>query len=604
MDRFQEAKLRIKERVDLVELVQGYVALTRRGRYFIGLCPFHKEKTPSFTVYAESQHYKCFGCGVAGDVFTFVAQREGLGFKEAFTLLAERAGVSLEGVFQRGERNDGPRRDDVNATLGAVRDFFEEQLWSPSGTVHREYLESRGLLPAVEEFGLGAHPPAGALLRFARERKLSREILGQAGLLGADDYEPFAGRVMFAITDERGGIVGFGGRVLPQQETGASAPRAKYRNSPESPFFNKRRLLYGLWQVKRAATRRIVVVEGYVDVIACHLAGFTGAVATLGTSLTAEHSRLLELYATEGVVLLFDGDQAGRRAADRAFRELVHTKLPVRVAMLPEGRDPDDLAGVRPGLDPGEVAAGRTQLAHILDHSRDVLSAWFDLKRREMDLSDAGVVSRLAGECGRILAEVEDRARRERLRSEMARHLGISEAGVPIVTRQKAVPEEAPAESVAQPAAPRRRPTPQEVSDLDLLACVLVQPDLLEEAVGLPGDRSPAFQRVLDGVAQARKSGAADRAALLRDLFARFPGESALLDFLHEASERAARIRDVRDMFSRLRRDREFHFAREQARRTLQQVKQALAEGDSARADDLTRKYQELLRRSQATAPG
>ena len=612
MDRFQEAKLRIKERVDLAELVQGYVALTRRGRYFVGLCPFHKEDTASFTVYVESQHYKCFGCGAAGDVFTFVGQREGLAFREVFTLLAERAGVELEGVFGGGGRSRGPQRDQVNETLSAVRDFFEEELWSPAGATHRRYLEERGLLPAVEEFGLGACLGGRRLEELAKRRKLSAEVLDQAGLLRNDGYEPFTGRVTFAISDERGGIVGFGGRVLPGAKgPDGKEPRAKYRNSPDSPFFNKRRLLYGLRQVKRAATRRIVVVEGYVDVIACHLAGFTGTVATLGTALTNDHTRLLELYATEGVVLLFDGDLPGRRAADRAFRELVHTRLPVRVALLPEGRDPDDLAGVAPGLDPHEVATGRAELTRTLEGAQDALSAWFGLKRRELDLGDSAVAARLAGECGRILAEVEDRARRERLRSEMSRHLGVSEAAIPIPAQKpkrgadRGGPKTAGAANPAAPAAtaPRRR-SPLESADLELLACVLSEPDLLEEAVGLAGDRSQAFQRVIEGVQQARKLGATDRGSLLRDLFARFPDDPVLVDFLHEAGERAARIRDVRDMFLRLRRDREFHFAREQAGRTLQQVKDALAQGDTARADELTRKYQELLRRSHATSAG
>jgi DNA primase len=602
MDRFQDAKLRIKERTDLVQLVQGYVALTRRGRYFVGLCPFHQEKTPSFTVFPETQHYKCFGCGVAGDVFTFVAQREGLGFREAFERLAERAGVPTEGVFAGGAARSGPRADEVNEVLGQVRDFFEEQLWSEAGSAHREYLEARGLLVAVEDFGLGAHPEGGRLRSFAKQKRLPPEMLDQAGLLAADGREPLAGRVTFAITDDRGRLVGFGGRVLPDARYAKGEdPRAKYRNSPESPFFNKRRLLYGLRQVKRAGTRRIVVVEGYVDVIACHVAGFTGAVATLGTALTTEHARLLELYATEGVVLLFDGDTAGRRAADRAFRELVPTKLPVRVALLPDGRDPDDLAAIAPGIPVAEAAQRRAELTRVLERAEDLVTAWFAQKRRESDLGDAAVVGRLAADCGRILATVEDRAQRESLRSEMARQLGVSEAAIVVPTPRKTDGGDGP--KPTGPASPAAR-SPQEQADLQLLACVLADPQSLEQAVALPGDHSPAFQRVLDGLAQARRAGASDRAALMKDLFARFTDESLLLDFLHEAGERSARIRDPRDMFLRLRRERDLHSAREQARRTLQQVKQAIADGDAARADELTRKYQELLRRSHAAADG
>ncbi|MGE0144091.1 MAG: DNA primase [Planctomycetota bacterium] len=603
MDRFQEAKLRIKERVDLAELVSGYLSLTRRGRYFLGLCPFHRENTPSFTVYVESQHYKCFGCGAAGDVFTFLTQREGLTFREAFTRLAERSGVSLEGVFAGRAQPEGPSRNAVHEVLTQVRDFFEERLWSDACSEQRRYLESRGLLPAVEDFGLGAHPAPGQFLAFARERKLPRDVLLQAGLLREDGSEPMARRVMFAITDERGQVVGFGGRALPGMVDRDGNPvRDKYRNSPESPFFNKRRLLYGLRQVKRAGAREIVVVEGYVDVIALHLAGFHGAVASLGTALTPDHARLLELYATEGVVLLFDGDRAGRKAADRAFRELVHTNLPIRIGLLPEGRDPDDLVGIAPGVDPATAAAGRDQLRDVIARAGDAVGTWFALKRKELDLAESAVVAQVARDCGTLLGTLTDRARRERLRVDMARHLGVHESAI-VVVNKRATEAGSAAPSPPPPQRVDFRQDPLAQADLEILVCVLGEPSLLEDAVALPGDRSTLFQRVVDGVAQARKLGAGDRPALLRDLFARYTDDPVLTDFLHEAAERAARARDVRGMFQMLRRDRESRFARQQAQRILQQAKQAKDEGDQALADRLARDYHELMRR-QHLPPG
>ncbi|MDA0372936.1 MAG: DNA primase [Planctomycetota bacterium] len=607
MDRFQEAKLLVKERVDLVDLIGGYVQLRRSGRGFSGLCPFHREKTPSFHVFPESQHYKCFGCGESGDVFTFVQEREGIGFREAMEWLADRAHVSLEGVFDvggggRARRQDGP---DVHATLGAVRDLFEETLYGPDGAEARAYLEDRGLIDSAESFGLGLHPEAGRLSSFVREHKLSSHLLQQAGLLGRDGREPMAGRVMFPITDERGRIVGFGGRVLPLPSSEGEDRRPKYLNSPEAPFFNKRRLLYGLRQVKQAGERCVLVVEGYTDVIACHAAGFTGAVATLGTSLTRDHARLLERYATEGVVLLFDGDQAGRRAVDRAFRELVHTNLQIRIALLPEGRDPADLAAVAPGIDPGVVERSRDTMAQLVARADDALTVWFRLARAATDFSVPGNVARVAEECGRILAGLDSPARREAMRSRMALHLGLSPTAIPIPDLRSARRDDDVDEGAApRQRAPRVRPTasPLLEADLDLLACVLAAPDLVSELGTVVGETCAAATRLLAWGREAVASGRSSPEAFCRDLFARCTDDAEARSFLADAMDRATRLKDPRGMFVRLRRDRELHFAKAEASQIKMLLKQAIASGDSAQADALTRKLQERLRRNGGAA--
>lgn len=597
MDRFQEAKLRIKELVDLVDLVGGYVALKRSGRNFVGLCPFHGEKTPSFYVFPESQHYKCFGCGESGDVFSFLQEREGIGFRDAMEMLAERAHVSLEGVFDG--RGRGEKRDPgVHDALGTVRDLFEETLYADPGAPARDYLERRGLMEAAEAFGLGAHPPPGRLLEFAAARKLPRDVLAKAGVLGRDGREPMAGRVMFPIADERGRIVGFGGRVLPDPniEDGEDR-RPKYLNSPEAPFFNKRRLLYGLRQAKQAGDRRIVVVEGYTDVIACHLAGFAGAVATLGTALTREHARLLERYATDGVVVLFDGDRAGRRAADRAFRELVHTNLAIRIGLLPEGRDPADLAATAPGLPPDRVAESRRELASLIDAADDALTVWFRLVRRAVDLTVPAHVVRVAEDCGRILAEVDVPARRQALRRRMALHLGLSEDAIPVPDLRRAARAPSEPEPTVVPRPPRRRATALDQADTDLLACILADPVLVSELGTLAGEPGAVAARILEGATRAVEAGRATSAELVRDLFARCTEDGEARALLADAQERATRVRDARSMFLRLRRDREFHFARQEANQTKMRLRQAIADGDTPLADQLTKKFHELLRR-------
>lgn len=424
MDRFEEAKAKIKDAVDLVTLVERFLPLKRAGRNMVGLCPFHAEKSPSFTVSPATQHYKCFGCGKAGDVFSFLMEREGLDFKTAFETLAERAGVSIDGVLKGGSGSEGrSTRTATVQTLAAVNTYFQASMQSAAGDATRAYLEARGLLGASESFGLGFHPPPGGLAAFARSRKLPLDLLQAAGLLGRDgNREPFAGRLTFPIVDEGGRIVGFGGRVL------ASGQEPKYLNSPESPHFNKRRLLFGLRQAKEAGTRRLIVVEGYTDVIACHLAGFTGAVATLGTSLTADHARLLLRWATDGVVLLFDGDRAGRQAAERALRELCNVELPVSIAFLPEGKDPADIISV--GSSEADAEAGRQRLQAILTGADDPLVAWFKLLQQRHDLRDAIGATRAARESADLLSSVESPVRRDAMVRRMAAWFGGDEAAL------------------------------------------------------------------------------------------------------------------------------------------------------------------------------
>ncbi|MEO6593395.1 MAG: DNA primase, partial [Planctomycetota bacterium] len=368
MDRFEDAKLRIKEATDLVALIESYLPLKPRGRTLVALCPFHAENSPSFTVFRDSQHFRCFGCGKTGDVFTWLMDRDGFTFREAMEVLADRVGLSLEGVFKKGgTEKKGP---DPYDALAEVASFFQRALLAPEGRLTRDYLEGRGLSEAIDPWRLGYHPVPGVLSKHAGEKRLPREVLEQAGLL-RNGREIFAGRAMFPIEDERGRTVGFGGRLVPGapgSEGDGDYKPPKYLNSPESPFFSKRRVLFGLHRAKLAGQRRIVVMEGYTDVIACHLAGFPGAVASLGTAFTADHARTVERYATDGIVLMFDGDRAGMQAAERAMRELVNSRLPVRMALMSDAedgkaKDPAEVVTARAGEDPELVAERRARFA-------------------------------------------------------------------------------------------------------------------------------------------------------------------------------------------------------------------------------------------------
>jgi DNA primase len=328
----------IRERVSIVEVVSGHVSLKKAGRNFLGLCPFHSEKTPSFTVNEERGLFHCFGCGAGGTVFTFVMRAEHIGFPEAVELLAQRAGVRLP---ERGERDQGgAERQGCFEVNEIAQRHFRQALCAAAGTPARHYLEKRGLRAAViEEYGLGFCPPSGAgLMRSLTGPRQQRAV--ELGLIGrrADGswYERFRGRVSFPIRDGSGRIVGFGGRTL-----GSEHP--KYLNSPESSLFHKGQVLYGLFEARKAidAAQRVVIVEGYLDALALVGAEIGYVVASLGTALSAAQLRLARRFAPD-VVAFFDGDRAGQEAAVRAFAVCVEAGVWGLGAFLPEGVDPDD----------------------------------------------------------------------------------------------------------------------------------------------------------------------------------------------------------------------------------------------------------------------
>ena len=342
----------IRDRIDLIDVVSRYVTLSKTGQNYKGLCPFHSEKTPSFSVSSTRQMFYCFGCGTGGDAFAFLMKYEGMGFQEAVRELGRQAGVS---VHSEGNRRRGAptlsSRERFEQIHGWAASWFQENLRSPQiGKIARDYVEQRGIRSrALETFGLGYVPQGwDGLVRSLRKRGVTDEEMIQSGLVvhkppqTADRaavgryYDRFRGRVMFPIFDLRGSIIAFGGRVCEAGET------PKYLNSPETPFFNKGRSLYGLDQAREAATRlhRLLVVEGYFDVITLHQAGVTHVVAPLGTALTKDHVETIRRFATT-IMLLFDGDAAGKGAALRTLDLFVNTGLTIQVIALPAGDDPD-----------------------------------------------------------------------------------------------------------------------------------------------------------------------------------------------------------------------------------------------------------------------
>jgi len=336
----------LKSRIGLVDVVSRRVKLVRRGREHTGLCPFHNEKTPSFTVNEDKGFYHCFGCGAHGNAIDFVINTEGLSFPEAVEKLAGEAGLEVP-RSQAFDPEREQRRRSLYDVMEAAAGWFESQLASQAGADARRYVEGRGLSDAiVRRFRLGFGPDRRDALKSAMlARDFKEAQLVEAGLLispedGGDSYDRFRNRLMFPITDRRGRVVAFGGRALGDQ-------RAKYLNSPETPLFHKGRLLYNLANAREAAhdDGTVIVAEGYMDVIALDQAGFRNAVAPLGTALTEDQMGELWRLAPEPV-LCFDGDAAGQRAAHRAAERALPILKPghsLRFVELPPGEDPDSL---------------------------------------------------------------------------------------------------------------------------------------------------------------------------------------------------------------------------------------------------------------------
>ncbi|HEX9700299.1 MAG TPA: DNA primase [Acidobacteriota bacterium] len=335
----------IRRNVDPLQVIGEAVALKRRGSRWLGLCPFHDEKTPSFSVDAEQGLWHCFGCGEGGDLFAFVMQHEALGFHEAVRSLAERAGLPLPAEQPRAERAEGgapPDRQRLLQALAAADGFYREQLQADAGAPARDFLAARGFDPdTVAAFGLGFAPDAweAALQRLVKLR-FSVPELEAAGLVkrretGSGSYDRLRRRVVFPIRDLRGQTIAFGGRVIDSGEP-------KYLNSPETPTFHKSRTLYGIFEGREsiAANGFALLVEGYFDLLACAQYGFRNVVAPLGTSFTQDHAKLLARF-TRKAVISFDGDAAGQTAAERTAGVFLSQGFQVNVVRLPERHDPD-----------------------------------------------------------------------------------------------------------------------------------------------------------------------------------------------------------------------------------------------------------------------
>ena len=391
----------VRQKNDIVDVVSQYVKLTRKGSSYFGLCPFHNEKTPSFSVTPGKQMYYCFGCGAGGNVFNFIMEYENYTFGEALKHLADRAGVELPQIeYSKEVREKAQERAELLEINKQAAQYFYYQLRTEKGAQGYQYLTGRGLSEeTMRKFGLGYSDKfGGGLYQFLKSKGYGDDRLRESGLFNVDErhgmYDKFWNRVIFPIMDVNNRVIGFGGRVM-----GDGKP--KYLNSPETKIFDKSRNLYGLNVARTTRRKYLILCEGYMDVISMHQAGFTNAVASLGTALTSGHASLLKRY-TQEVLLLYDSDEAGVRAALRAIPILREAGVNSRVVNLRPYKDPDEFI----------KNLGAEAFEERLEQASDSFMFRVSIAESEFPMEEPQGQNRFFERCAEMLLELKDELER------------------------------------------------------------------------------------------------------------------------------------------------------------------------------------------------
>lgn len=463
----------VRMKNDIVDVISGYVRLQKKGSSYFGLCPFHNEKSPSFSVSRSKQMYYCFGCGAGGNVFTFLMEYENLTFVEAVQLLAERAGVELPKMEYSKEAKE---RADLKTTLleinKAAAQYFYAQLKSEQGKTGYEYLKRRELSDeTIKAFGLGySSKYSDDLYRYLRSKGYSEDLIRQAGLISTDEkngvYDKFWNRVMFPIMDVNSRVIGFGGRVM-----GDAKP--KYLNSPETPIFDKSRNLYGLNRARSSRKPYFLLCEGYMDVIALHQAGFTNAVASLGTALTPGHASLIKRYVRE-VYLTYDSDDAGTRAALRGIPILKSAGISAKVIRMDPYKDPDEFI----------KNLGAEEFERRIENARNGFLFSLEILERDYDMNSPEGKTAFFREAARKLIDFEDELERNNYIEAVARIYQINEESLKKLVTKTAVqdglarPVERPRSSAEQKAA--KKDDAGKTAQKILLTWMLEEPRLFQ----------------------------------------------------------------------------------------------------------------------------
>ncbi len=410
----------LKYRSDISDIASSYMQLKRRGRNLVGLCPFHGEKTPSFNIYTENGSFYCFGCGVGGDVITFVMKIENLDYMEAVKFLAQRAGMTVP-EDSVDDSMSKLRNRVFEANREAAR-FYYSKLYSNEGKAALSYLHSRALSDrTITRFGLGYSPDNRfALTNHLKAKGFTDSELIAANLVfrsrsGNSVIDRFVNRVMFPIIDLRGNVIAFGGRIMSDQ-------KPKYLNTSDTVVFSKSHNLFSLNNAKNSGSRRLILCEGYMDVIALNQAGFTDAVATLGTAITTEQAMLMKRYCDE-VVICYDADEAGQKATQRAISILRSVGLVVRVVSIPDGKDPDEF--IRKNGDKGPA-----MFKNILENSGNDIEYRLQKLKKSFDLSSTDGKFAYLSQAVKVLATLDNRIEQDLYASKLALEVNVEKSSI------------------------------------------------------------------------------------------------------------------------------------------------------------------------------
>lgn len=485
----RESKDRVRQAVNIVDLIGGYITLRRQGRNFVGLCPFHDDSKPSLQVNAERQSWRCWVCAIGGDIFSFLMQKEGISFPEALAMLAEKAGIQLEaGSREQIQERTSEKQELLRVCAWAEQQYHEELLKGAGAAKARDYVLNRGInASSTSRFRLGYSPADWQwLINRGRTAGFSLELLEAAGFVSRSAeqnraFDRFRDRLIFPVHDAQGRPIAFGGRVLPGP---GPTSDAKYLNSPGTKLFSKSEQLYALDLAKETAqkTRHIIVVEGYTDVVMLHQYGLTNVVAVLGTALTEKHLPVLRRYV-DRVTLLLDGDEAGRRRTNDILELFVNSPVDLRVLTLPDELDPCDFIRERglPKLE--ELLEGAVD---ALEHKVRVATAGIDLFR-DTHAANAALEDILEvlskGQTGALDAAESRRIKEQQLLRRLSREFGVTEDS--LRTRMSQFRGRNPRQNVSAEPQPVRRQLIKAAdlprSDVELLELLVAHTELAGE---------------------------------------------------------------------------------------------------------------------------
>lgn len=602
MNRNQDDILdRIRQGVDLLEIVSEHVPLTKKGRNHLGLCPFHSEKTPSFSVNPDRGIYHCFGCGAGGDVFRFVMEIERVSFGEAVRLLSTRAGIPLSSAA--GRPGAAPQADQASDLLYRANDlaskYYAALLKREEGRLALDYLKARGVSDEITgRFQLGYSPARwDGFLQVAAKAGLSGDVLERAGLAirreGGGFYDRFRGRVMFPIASASGRVVAFGARAL------ASDEQAKYLNSPETHIYKKGATLYGLPQARDAIRREgaVLIVEGYMDLLRLAQSGVEHVVASSGTAFTPDHARMLSRYA-ERVVVVYDGDSAGVSASLRGVDIMLSEGLSPYIAVLPKGHDPDSFV----------LAEGAEAFGRLVKRAQSFVEFRIGIQAASGALGTVEGKRKVVADLAESVAKVRDEVKRALLVREISEHVGLDEgiigrsvsarigtsaAGRPISPRPSGAPQAGTAGRAATDAPVGQEEPP--ITELrELITVMLRRPELvrqvscLVESNDLPEGR---LRRIVEVIFDLCRQGMPVDPARVID---RFIEEPAIAGTVAELADRGF----AEDKADRIVRDCVAAIAERPLTEEIQKVEQLLRQaekrGAADEATDLLRRHAQL----------